>query len=457
MFPASSATGGHHASGASGPLGFFSRLFGRGGASADSSMGTMREDIGGDDDGAGPAMLSPSLDDRVERFTQRRRARLMRIALVAWRLDSYRTRKRRSDVASLFCHASPRRSDCFDDETGLSVDGLTNSRYGGEPDPPRDGLTPALWKELSDPGNGHIIAPQRLFRAIVSGGVHPSLRKDCWKLLLHQYDFKQSVNERLERDAQVSTAYEALKKEWKLAALSDAASDAASLVQFLEHCNTIDQDVSRSDFHDDATGEFASQLRTVLRTYVFHNLDRGYAQGMLDLLEPVLYVLEDEASAHYCFTGLMQRSAPRFDRDADHGVEGYLSKLRCLVAYDDPELYDKIVSLDSDHFFFAYRWFLLDFKREFTKEAVLHIWEALWCAEMVVTEHFVVFVALIYLVSHRSEIMRCRNSTDIMRVFNAIARECDKHDPADVIRNAHEVALRISQELEKRGAGVTGP
>lgn len=98
-----------------------------------------------------------------------------------------------------------------------------------------------------------------------------------------------------------------------------------------------------------------------------------------------------------------------------------------------------------------HRWFLLDFKREFPKEAVLHVWEAVWCAEMVVTQHFTVFVALVYIASHRAEIMRCRTSTDVMRVFNTLARECDSHDPAEVIRNALTVATRIFGELAKRG------
>jgi len=47
--------------------------------------------------------------------------------------------------------------------------------------------------------------------------------------------------------------------------------------------------------------------------------------------------------------------------------------------------------------------------------------------------------------------MRCRTSTDVMRVFNTLARECDTLDPADVIRNALAVAARISTELSKKG------
>jgi hypothetical protein len=128
-----------------------------------------------------------------------------------------------------------------------------------------------------------------------------------------------------------------------------------------------------------------------------------------------------------------------------------MSKLRSLIAYEDGELYDKIVQLDSDHFFFAYRWFLLDFKREFAKEAVLHLWEAVWAIEALDTEHFVVFVALEHVRSHRAEIMKCRTSTDIMRVFNALARDCDAHNPGEVVRNSLAVVNRVRCELYRKG------
>jgi hypothetical protein len=38
-------------------------------------------------------------------------------------------------------------------------------------------------------------------------------------------------------------------------------------------------------------------------------------QGMSDLLSPILYVMEDESEAFWCFAALMERMAPNFHRD----------------------------------------------------------------------------------------------------------------------------------------------
>merc|ERR1719272_1332308 len=136
-------------------------------------------------------------------------------------------------------------------------------------------------------------------------------------------------------------------REYKLAALSTDAHGRADLVTFLEQCDTIDQDVERSDFHADTTGEYQRKLRRILRTFVFHNLDRGYVQGMLDLLEPILFVLNDEASSHHCFSYLLERSGSRFDCDSETGIEWSLSKLRTLLAYEERELSDRLKELDA--------------------------------------------------------------------------------------------------------------
>jgi hypothetical protein len=245
------------------PRSFLSRIFGNGSADSPPSIDELN--------GAAETELDPIVarDVRMQRLESRRRVRILRIALVAWRLDAYRAKKRRADVSVLFHHGDVRFTDCFDDGAGPAVEGHRSASavMAAPSDVSAAGLTPEVWTEVCDPEDGHIATPIALLRAI-TGGVHPSLRKDCWKLLLRQYNFKHTRARRVERDAQVHSAYEALKMEWKLGALSDASSDAERLASFLEHCNTIDQDVSRSDFHDDGGDEFASGLRSVLRTYL---------------------------------------------------------------------------------------------------------------------------------------------------------------------------------------------
>jgi hypothetical protein len=55
-----------------------------------------------------------------------------------------------------------------------------------------------------------------------------------------------------------------------------------------------------------------------------------------------------------------------------------------LLKVLDGTLYDKIQhNGDFSHFYFCYRWFLLDFKREFCYDDVYRVWETIWASEKV--------------------------------------------------------------------------
>lgn len=53
-------------------------------------------------------------------------------------------------------------------------------------------------------------------------------------------------------------------------------------------------------------------------------------QGMSDLLSPILFVMEDESEAFWCFVALMERLGPNFNRDQNgmHSQLFALSKVR---------------------------------------------------------------------------------------------------------------------------------
>lgn len=59
---------------------------------------------------------------------------------------------------------------------------------------------------------------------------------------------------------------------------------------------------------------------------------------------------------------------------------------------------------DGLNLFFCFRWILIAFKREFPFDDVLRLWEVLWTDRYSV--HFVLFVALAVLESHRDVILR---------------------------------------------------
>lgn len=70
-----------------------------------------------------------------------------------------------------------------------------------------------------------------------------------------------------------------------------------------------EKDVNRTDrnhpFFEGEHNPNVTLLHDILMTYVMYNFDLGYVQGMSDLLAPILYVTQHEATAFWCFVGYM--------------------------------------------------------------------------------------------------------------------------------------------------------
>lgn len=74
---------------------------------------------------------------------------------------------------------------------------------------------------------------------------------------------------------------------------------------------------------------------------------------------------------------------------------------------------------DYTHFYFCYRWFLLDFKRELIYADIFSTWEVIWAAKHVASAHFVLFLALALLETYREIILsNSMDFTDVIKFFN---------------------------------------
>lgn len=93
---------------------------------------------------------------------------------------------------------------------------------------------------------------------------------------------------------------------------------------------------------------------------------------------------------------------------------------RSLIQILDVEMLEVMQQqADFSHFYFCYRWFLLDFKRELRYDDIFLVWEVIWSARHVASEHFVLFMALALLEHYRDIIMhRFMDFTDIVKFFN---------------------------------------
>ena len=92
-------------------------------------------------------------------------------------------------------------------------------------------------------------------------------------------------------------------------------------------------------------------------------------------------------------------------------------------------------------FYLAFRWFLLDFKREFAYCDIFLVWETIWASRQVTSSHFYLFVALALVENYRDIILdRKMDFTDIIKFFNEMA---EKHDGRTILSLARELVHQL--------------
>ena len=210
----------------------------------------------------------------------------------------------------------------------------------------------------------------------------------------------------------------------------------------------IDKDVLRCDRnYPYFTNENLEKLRRIMCTYVWTTLDVGYVQGMCDLLAPLLVIFDDEAKSYHCFVLLMKR----MDHNFPHGenMDKHFANMRSLIQILDAELFEVMQQNgDLTHCYFCYRWFLLDFKREFLYEDIFRVWECIWSAHNCSSKHFVLFIALALLKSYRNILIdHSMDFTDIIKFFNEMAERHNATQILDLARSSvRTVATLIQNE-----------
>ncbi|UJR28351.1 hypothetical protein I4U23_009593 [Adineta vaga] len=218
---------------------------------------------------------------------------------------------------------------------------------------------------------------------------------------------------------------------------------------FTVNLHRIDKDVARCDrtYSYFTNINNLKKLRNIMCTYVWDNLATGYIQGMCDLVAPLLVIFDEEVMTYSCFCYLMKRLLPNFPHGA--GMDEHFGHMRSLLQILDFELYEHIHRTgDFTHFYFCYRWFLLDFKREFVYDDIFLVWETIGAARRTVSKRFVLFIALSMLKIYRDIILDNRmDFTDIIRFFNEMA---ERHDAREVLRNARELVLELQNLIDNK-------
>uniref|UniRef100_A0A8B9SAL7 TBC1 domain family member 15 n=1 Tax=Apteryx owenii TaxID=8824 RepID=A0A8B9SAL7_APTOW len=255
----------------------------------------------------------------------------------SFRLTDPSTQRRPpSEMADFLNDAIPGLKINQQEEPGFEV--ITRIDLGKQPEVSRrEPVSAEEWAKNMD-SEGRILNVDYIKQLIFKGGLCHTLRKEAWKFLLGYFPWNSTKEERANLQKRKTDEYFRMKLQWK------------------------------------SVSEEQEKRNSRLRDY--RSLI-GYVQGMSDLLSPVLYVMENEVDAFWCFVSYMDQMHQNFEEQMQ-GMKTQLIQLSTLLRLLDSGFCSYLESQDSGYLYFCFRWLLIRFKREFSFQDILRLWEVMW-------------------------------------------------------------------------------
>ena len=188
-------------------------------------------------------------------------------------------------------------------------------------------------------------------------------------------------------------------------------------------------------------------IRDILITWLhqdyYSSCSIGYAQGMTDICWVFWNVFEGESSLAFdAFCGWMAQRGAYFVKDSP-AMRYDLSVVRKLLQITQPSLYELLEQRGSLSMFFAYRWLVLAFRREFPiRPDLLRLWEVLFCNPFTQKYHLFVVLAILERYSEQLQAeMQCEQPEAQMEGVAKFFSECT-FEVGDLVQRAEKIWLR---------------
>ncbi|XP_056629757.1 TBC1 domain family member 16 [Diorhabda sublineata] len=290
---------------------------------------------------------------------------------------------------------------------------------------PEEGQVPKLTEEVFRclfNKTGQLEDDLTLRKYIFFSGMERSIRKEVWPFLLHVFPYLSTFEERIQIAEIRRHEYEEINRR-RLELSENKLHQFRRKIQ-----SVVEEDVVRTDrgnpFFAGDNNPNLQIMKNILLNYAIYNSGLGYTQGMSDLLAPVLYELQDEVAAFWCFVGLMQRAvfvATPTDRDMDRNLRYLRELIRLMV----PRFYSHLQKhRDALELLFCHRWILLCFKREFTEGVAMRMWEACWANYL--TDYFHLFLCLAIISVYADDVIaQDLRSDEMLLHFSSLAMYMD--------------------------------
>lgn len=224
---------------------------------------------------------------------------------------------------------------------------------------------------------GFMIRPNEFRLSIYQGGIEPSLRRVAWRHLLNIYPADMSGRDRFDYMKQKEEEYRKLRDEWREKFRNNTATEEVKYIAGMVKKDVLRTDRSHGFYAGNDENENTLSLFHILVTYALTHPDVSYCQGMSDLASPLLVTQKDEGQAYICFCALMNRLRENFTTEGSAIMTKFRHLSDLLYMYD-PALHSYLAQNAASDMFFCYRWFLLEFKREFPFTDALYVLEVMW-------------------------------------------------------------------------------
>uniref|UniRef100_A0A3Q2HCT5 TBC1 domain family member 15 n=1 Tax=Equus caballus TaxID=9796 RepID=A0A3Q2HCT5_HORSE len=295
------------------------------------------------------------------------------------------------------------------------------------------------WTKNID-SEGRILNVDNVKQMIFRGGLSHALRKQAWKFLLGYFPWDSTKEERTQLQKQKTDEYFRMKLQWK--SVSEEQEKRNSRLR--DYRSLIEKDVNRTDrtnkFYEGQDNPGLILLHDILMTYCMYDFDLGYVQGMSDLLSPLLYVMENEVDAFWCFASYMDQMHQNFEEQMQ-GMKTQLIQLSTLLRLLDSGFCSYLESQDSGYLYFCFRWLLIRFKREFSFLDILRLWEVMWTELPCKNFHLLLCCAI--LESEKQQIMEKHYGfNEILKHINELSM---KIDVEGILCKAEAISLQMAK------------
>ncbi|ELP85269.1 hypothetical protein EIN_084610 [Entamoeba invadens IP1] len=195
-------------------------------------------------------------------------------------------------------------------------------------------------------------------------------------------------------------------------------------------CEQIEKDLPRTEIGGVylKKGEplFAAIFR-VLRAYCASHVDMGYSQGMSDILIVIAQVTTDEPRMFSLFVNIMFLVAPMWEKDGKNSVDSFSE----ILHFFDPKLHELISKSTTIKFRFVVPWMVVLFKRDFNREEILRVWDAIVAYP---THNFHFFIAAAIVMVQHENILKYIDDIELTMFISSMSEKI----PVSIIYRADD-------------------